>query len=154
MFDWHGVHFGWVRRAASPSILKTSHLMARRPGFSNVVKGACAIFFIFFGPMLSESAPGQKNVARKSGRQRLAPRSPSGRESQAASRLVIHGRRYRVTGKRWHATCSSRPFGPRVAGRFAACNSRDTVPCHGLKVACDLLLSALQASSRFSNLNS
>ena len=78
LFDWHGVHVGWGRRAATPSILKTSHLTARRPGFSNVVKGTCAIFFIFFGPMLSDSAPGQKNVPRKSGRHATCSSRPFG----------------------------------------------------------------------------
>merc|ERR1712215_379798 len=67
LFDWHRVYVGWVRRAARTPILKTSHLKARQPEFSNVIEGTCAIFFIFFGPMLSDSAPGQKNVPRKIG---------------------------------------------------------------------------------------
>ena len=98
LFDWHGFHVGWVCRAASPSILKTSHLTARRPGFFKRSKMYLRDFKMFFSPMLSDSALGQKNVPRKSGRQ---------------------------------ATCSSRPCGPRVAGRFAACNSWEKVPCHG-----------------------
>ena len=93
LFDWHGVHVGWMRRAASPS-----HLTARRPGFSNVVKGTCAIFLFslvlcFRIPLWArKTCPGNRDGMR------LAPLGPSGLESQAASRLVIHGTRYRVTG--------------------------------------------------------
>ena len=54
-------------------------------------------------------------MSRVIGGMRLAPLGHSGLESQAALRLVIHGT---FNGNTWHATGSSRPFGP-LKVRFA-----------------------------------